>query len=91
MSNKFKREDMQRRFWELTVTREQFFEENAGLYRKRDTMAAELGPLEDAFKALKRSIKDVERPVLPELDEERAMLARALGKNVGNRPEVEGK
>lgn len=87
MGSKFKREDMQRRFWELTAEREKFFEDNKELYERRDEMATELGPLEDAFKALKRQVKDAERPVLPGLDEERAMLARALGKNVGGRPD----
>ncbi len=84
---KFNREDMQRRFWELTAEREKFFEDNKELYARRDEMAAELGPLEDAFKSLKQRVKAVERPFLPELDGERAMLARALGKHVGERPD----
>ena len=87
MASKFTKEEMQRRFWELTAEREKFFEDNAELYTQRDKIAEEAAPFEVALKAAKVAVKDAERPVLPELDQERAMLARALGKNVGERPD----
>ena len=84
---KYSREEMQLRFWELTAVREKFFEDNAELYALRDQLAEEITPFDVAYKAAKVAVKDAERTVLPELDTERAMLARALGRNVGQRPD----
>ncbi len=49
---KFNREDMRRRFWELTAEREKFFGDNKELYERRDILATELTPLTEAFTAL---------------------------------------
>ena len=80
---------MRDRFWELTDHKDALNDELAPLRQERDAQRDKLRQPTEAYKAAKRAVVDVERPHMGEIDNEMAVLSRALGGKVGERPEAE--
>lgn len=79
-------EAMKKRFWELTDEKEALIEKLTPLRKKRDAIRDSLrGPLAE-FKKTGEAVIAVERPHMAKIDTEMAMIARALGNKVGERP-----
>ncbi len=89
-TSKFSANEMKARFWELETLREGFMDKCAPLRKKIDELATRVGPLKAQMKALGKQVDAIQHPAegmtLPEIDVERAMLARALGNKPGPRP-----
>ena len=77
---------MRERFWELTDAKAAFNAELAPLRQERDAQRDKLRGPTEAYRAAKQAVVDVERPRMGEIDMEMAVLARALGGKVGERP-----
>ncbi len=86
MTNAYTKEAMRDRFWVLTAKKEALNKELAPSRKKRDEMRDALREPLAEFKALKRAVVAIERPRMGEIDMEMAVLARALGNKVGERP-----
>lgn len=86
MASKYSKEDMRQRFWELTAEKEALVEKVAPIRKRLDEIRAKIDPLQVELQAVKKEVIAAERPMLSEIDGERAALARALGKKVGERP-----
>ena len=86
MTNAYTKEAMRDRFWVLTAKKEALNKELAPSRAKRDAMRDALREPLTEFKALKRAVVAIERPRMGEIDMEMAVLARALGNKVGERP-----
>lgn len=78
---------MRERFWEAFAEKEVLDEKTAPMKAKRDELVERYSPLEVEIKTIGREIRAMEQPLRAELDQELAMIARALGNNVGPRPE----
>lgn len=77
---------MKERFWELFSQKEALNAELAPLRKRRDDMRDALrGPVA-AHRAAKQAVVDVERPKMGEIDNEMAVISRALGNKIGERP-----
>ena len=86
MTDAYTKETMRERFWEVSDQKDALNRDLAPLRKKRDALRDKLrGPTEE-YKAAKRAVVDVERPRMSEIDTELAVLARALGNKVGERP-----
>ena len=83
---KFDKETMRKRFWELTVQKEALIEELAPSRKVRDVLRDSLRKPMAEFKAAKQAVVNIERPRMAEIDTEMAIVARALGNKVGERP-----
>ncbi len=83
---KYSKEAMRDRFWELTAAQEAILAKSAPTRKLRDDLKEKLREPLAAFKAAKIAVVKIERPMLGEIDMEKAMLARALGQKVGPRP-----
>ena len=82
----FAPDEMKKRFWELTDRKEALEKELAPLREKRDNMRDRLrGPLAE-FKVAGLAVIAIERPRMGEIDNEMAVIARALANRVGERP-----
>lgn len=86
MTHKYTPEAMRSRFWEATAEKEALVEVVAPIRERYDAIRAKMAPLQVELNAVKAEMIAAERPMLAELDAERAMLARALGNKVGERP-----
>jgi uncharacterized coiled-coil DUF342 family protein len=86
MTNAYSKSAMRQRFWELTAQKEALNKELAGPRAKRDAIRDALREPLAEFKATKRAVVAIERPRMGEIDMEMAVLARALGNKVGERP-----
>lgn len=87
MTNAYTPAAMRARFWELTDAKEALIVELAPVRKKRDALRDKLrGPTAE-YKAAKQAVVAIERPRMGEIDMEMAVLARALGNKVGERPE----
>ena len=86
MASKYSKEDMRQRFWELTAEKETLVEKVAPIRKRHDAIKAKMAPLQTELQEVKKELIAAERPMLSEIDGERAALARALGNKVGERP-----
>lgn len=86
MANKYTPEDMRARFWEVTAEKEALVEQVAPIRARHDAIRAKMAPLQAELNEVKAELIAAERPMLSELDGERATLARALNNKVGERP-----
>ncbi len=86
MTNAYTKEAMRARFWVLQDKKAALNKELAEPRAKRDAMRDALRKPLAEFKALGRAVAAVERPRMGEIDTEMAVLARALGNKVGERP-----
>jgi len=73
---------MRKRFWDLAAERERILAMSAGARSQREALQTEIAQREKAMEPLNASIREIERP-LYDIDQERAMLARALGGRTG--------
>ena len=89
MASKYSKEDMRQRFWELTADKEVLVEKVAPIRKRLDAVRAKMEPLQVELQGIKKEVIAAERPMLSDIDGERASLARALGNRVGERPEAE--
>ena len=87
MASKYTREDMRRRFWEATAEKEALVEKVAPVRARLDALHTEMAPLLAELQTVKAELIAAERPMMAELDNERAALARALSNKVGDRPD----
>ena len=87
MASKYTPEDMRRRFWEATAEKEALVEEVAPIRARLDALHTEMAPLLAELQTVKAELIAAERPMMAELDNERAALARALSNKVGDRPD----
>ena len=87
MANKYTPEDMRARFWEVTAEKEALVLAVAPIRERHDAIRAAMAPLQAELNAVKAELIAAERPMLAELDQERATLARALNNKVGERPD----
>lgn len=76
---------MRKRFWDLMAERDRVLAQSAGPRSQREALQAEIAERERAIKPLTETIREIEKP-LYDIDQERAMLARALGGKTGPRP-----
>lgn len=83
------KEDMRARYWELMDARAKIFETSGPLRVKRAENKEKMAPFEKVDKQLRDAIIKAERPALPEIDQERAMIQKALSGRVGERPGTE--
>lgn len=81
----FTREAMTARYWEIVDAEEAIREKAAPLRARQDEIAARLGPIKDEERANNAAIREAEAG-LAELMSEKAMLARAIGRAIGERP-----
>ncbi|MBW8036445.1 MAG: hypothetical protein FVQ79_12680 [Planctomycetes bacterium] len=86
MASKYTQEDMRERFWELTAEKEILVKKVAPIRKRHDEIRAKMAPFEVELQEVKKELIAAERPMLAEIDVERAALARALGNKVGERP-----
>ena len=86
MASKYTQEDMRQRFWELTADKEVLVEKVAPIRKRHDAIRTKMAPLQAELQEIKKELIAAERPMLAEIDVERAALARALGNKVGERP-----
>ena len=73
------------RFWELTDAKEAATERDQPLWDQRAALLVEMQPLEARLREINQDIK-ADRPARVEIDEEMALISRALGGKVGPRP-----
>lgn len=78
---------MKARFWELTSQKEVLEAELAPLKEKRDTIRDALRGPTAKYREAKAAVIAVERPRMAEIMSEMALIARALGQKIGERPE----
>lgn len=86
MSNAYSKDTMRERFWELTDQKDKLNAELAPHRKKRDALRDKLRGPQAQYKAAKKAVVAIERPRMGEIDMERAVLSRALGNKVGERP-----
>ncbi len=79
------KEEMRVRYWELMDKREVILKESGPLRDKRDELKEKMAPFEKISKELRDAIIKIERPDLPAIDQERAMIQKALSGRVGER------
>ena len=82
----YTKDAMCERFWGLFDQKEALIEELAPSRKKRDELRNKLRPLVAEYKAAKLDVVAIERPRMGEIDSEMAVIARALGNKVGERP-----
>ena len=87
MVSPFTKETMQKRFWELEAAREKVMEELAPLRDKQNELTNQVTPFRLELNKVKKEIIAITQPRLSDIDAERAILARALGNKVGERPD----
>ncbi len=87
MANKYSKEDMRARFWELTTAKEALVEKVAPIRARHDEIRRAMEPIQAELNEVKKELIAAERPMLAEIDNEMTALARALGNRVGTRPE----
>lgn len=76
------KEKMRARYWELMDAREEVLKESGPLREKRNKLKEQMAPLEKISNELRNAIINIERPALPEIDQERAMIQKALSGRV---------
>ena len=79
------KEEMRARYWELVDDRDKVLEKSAPLREKREALKEKMAPLEEESRGIRDAIIKAERPALPEIDQERAMIQKALNGKVGAR------
>ncbi len=81
----YSKETMRERFWELTDQKDALNAELAPHRKTRDRLRDKLRAPVAAHRDAKRAVADIERPRMGEIDNEMAVIARALGNTVGPR------
>ncbi len=79
------KEEMRAQYWELEDKREALLKKSAPLRVEREALREKMAPIQKADKLLRDSIIKIERPLLPQIDQERAMIQKALSGKVGKR------
>ncbi len=80
------KQDMRDRYWELMDAREKILEKSKPIRAKRVELKEKMAPFEKVDRELRDAIIKAERPALPEIDQERAMIQKALSGRVGDGP-----
>ncbi len=80
------KEEMRLRYWELIDKHDVITKESKPFRDKRNELKEKMAPFEKVSKELRDAIIAIERPDLPEIDQERAMIQKALSGRVGERP-----
>lgn len=80
------KEQMRARYWELEDLRDAVIAKSKPLRDQRVKLEKEMEPIELKLQELKKAIIDIERPDLPAIDQERAMIVKAIGARIGERP-----
>lgn len=81
----FTKEAMQARFWVLEAQREAIMKQLAPLRARQDELQKQYAPIREEMVKVGHEVKAAQGTDLARIDEERAMLSRALGGNVGPR------
>jgi len=79
----FSKKSMRSRFWKLTTLKDQILAESAPLKKEREELQTRMAPIEQRVREINAEIKEIERPRLPAVEQERAVIVRALSGNVG--------
>jgi len=77
---------MRDRYWELMAAREKLLKVSEPLRKEREDIREKMAPFETKMLQLRNKIIEIERPSLPEIDQERAIIQKALSGNVGVKP-----
>lgn len=80
------KEEMRVRYWELMDAREKILKQSGPLRKQREEVKEKMAPFEKTVQELRNAIIKIERPDLPEIDQERAMIQKALSGRVGEKP-----
>jgi len=76
---------MRKRFWDLANARDGILSQSSAPRQEREELQAQIADLERRMAPLNQRIREIEAP-LYDINQERAMLARALGGATGPRP-----
>ncbi len=79
------KDKMRAHYWKLMDDRDELLKESAPLREKREALKEKMAPLEKESREIRDAIIKIERPRLPEIDQERAMIQKALNGAVGER------
>jgi uncharacterized coiled-coil DUF342 family protein len=89
MNMKLDKESMRARYWELTDAIAAVKEESAELYKIREEYKEACDEARTRLRTVNAQITEIEEPRIPEMQQELAIIARALGQKLGARPKAE--
>ena len=83
---KLDKEEMKKRFWEITDEIESVLKESAESRKRIEKIREVLHPIKKDLDDMCAKVTKIEEPRIPNLKGELAMLSRALGTKIGPRP-----